>query len=298
MGALHSYLYWDLNLGRDWRIKIILNGVEWRRKGMNVTYAVTALMVNWDPVKTSHCSQVLFQKHFSLLHQCNAEPEWQKLQYLNINQPAEDTHSLLGCILDSPGLELLLNTREWTVTSVNTSFPSKHDIQPQEQRKNLRCSHWLHTHARPPAVKDAPPTFRSETQRRCPGLSALAITIGTKQNHGESFHRLRGSIQHHGGRHNVPAPRVETTCCRSISVDRRISSVQEACRAPQLTTSAVTPKQTVRGSSALQPSLFTALSPRQTEAGSVRERQCDYDVTRWPEPLILRDPLSDPERTF
>lgn len=46
MGALHSYLYWDLNLGRDWRIKIILNGVEWRRKGMNVTYAVTALMVN------------------------------------------------------------------------------------------------------------------------------------------------------------------------------------------------------------------------------------------------------------
>lgn len=48
MGALHSYLYWDLNLGRDWRIKIILNGVEWRRKGMNVTYAVTALMVNWD----------------------------------------------------------------------------------------------------------------------------------------------------------------------------------------------------------------------------------------------------------
>lgn len=55
MGAPHSNFYWDLNLGRDWRIKIVLSGVEWRCKEMNVTYAATAPMVR------KHCVDVKLQ---------------------------------------------------------------------------------------------------------------------------------------------------------------------------------------------------------------------------------------------
>lgn len=141
MGAAHSYFYRHLNLGCDWRIKTILSGVEWRRQGMNGTYAATGLMVRNHREDSNLQSGVMSKaasfRHFSLLN-----PYDRKTPLLERDLTSR---SFFGGVMDSPWLELLLNPTESTILSVDTSFPSIHDIQHQEQSKNVRCCHWLHT---------------------------------------------------------------------------------------------------------------------------------------------------------